>query len=100
MYKASQMVLLTGRDGTVAYGKPRHIPMTGFGDYDLVPTEEVEQDEDPAVVARRHASTMAKIAEQIKFEEGRRLERESKAGSTVHEPGCPCGFCKAGWTRA
>ena len=22
-----------------------------------------------------------------------------KAGSTVHAPGCPCGFCKAGFTR-
>jgi len=25
---------------------------------------------------------------------------DAEAGSTVHEPGCPCGFCKAGWTRA
>jgi hypothetical protein len=100
MYKASKMVLLTGRDGTVAYGKPRHIPMTGFGDYDLVPTEEVEQDEDPAIVARRHASTMAKIAEQIEFEQKCKIERESKAGATVHEVGCPCGFCKAGFTTA
>jgi|HubBroStandDraft_1064217.scaffolds.fasta_scaffold1171201_1 DNA-binding transcriptional regulator YiaG len=23
-----------------------------------------------------------------------------KAGSTVHEAGCPCGFCKAGFTKA
>jgi len=98
MYKSSQMVLLTGRDGTVAYGKPRHIPMTGFGDYDIVPTEEVEQDEDPAIVAARHERTMAKIAEQIEFE--RKCEAERKAGSTVHEAGCPCGFCKAGFTRA
>jgi hypothetical protein len=74
--------------------------MTGWGDYDIVPTEEVEQDEDPAVVARRHASTMEHIAKQIKFEEEYRLERERKAGSTVHEAGCPCGFCKAGFTRA
>ena len=72
MYKASEMVVLTGRDGTVRYGKPRHIPMTGWGDYDIVPTEEVEQDEDPAVVARRHAGTMAKIAEQIEFERSNR----------------------------
>jgi hypothetical protein len=100
MYKASKMVLLTGRDGTVQYGQPRHIPMTGFGDYDIVPTEEVEQDEDPAVVAARHERTMAKIAEQLKFEEEYRLERGSKAGTTVHESGCPCGFCKAGFTTA
>jgi hypothetical protein len=26
--------------------------------------------------------------------------REAKAGSTVHEVGCPCGFCKAGFTKA
>lgn len=90
MYKASKMVLLTGRDGTVQYGKPRHIPMTGWGDYDIVPTEEVEQDEDLAVVAARHERTMAKIAEQV--------ERE-KVGSTIHEVGCPCGFCKAGFTK-
>jgi len=25
---------------------------------------------------------------------------EPKAGSTVHEAGCPCGFCKAGFTKA
>ena len=24
---------------------------------------------------------------------------EVKQGSTVHEVGCPCGFCKAGWTK-
>ncbi len=94
MYKASKMVLLTGRDGTVQYGKPRHIPMTGWGDYDIVPTEEVEQDEDPAVVAARHAKTMEAIAKQVEFEQSR------KAGSTVHEAGCPCGFCRAGFTKA
>jgi len=39
-----------------------------------------------------------KIAEQI-------LETvfdvdDHKAGSTVHEVGCPCGFCEAGFTKA
>lgn len=24
---------------------------------------------------------------------------DKKAGQTVHEAGCPCGFCKAGFTR-
>lgn len=76
MYKASKMVVLTGRDGTVQYGKPRHIPMTGWGDYDIVPTEEVEQDQDPAVVAAQHARTMEHIAEQIEFERKQKIERE------------------------
>lgn len=43
-YKASQMVKITGRDGVVHYGQPRHVPMLGWNDYYLVPTEEVEQD--------------------------------------------------------
>lgn len=108
MYKASKMVLLTGRDGTVQYAKPRHIPMTGWGDYDIVPTEEVEQDEDPAAVAARHARTMAAITKQVDRDELQEeidswttdvLARGVKAGSTVHEVGCPCGFCKAGFTK-
>lgn len=61
-YKASQLVLITDRDGSERYGKPRHTPMTGWGDYDLVPTEEVEQDEDPVVVAARREKTLASIA--------------------------------------
>ena len=26
-------------------------------------------------------------------------ECDKKAGSTVHAPGCECGFCKMGYTR-
>ncbi len=33
------------------------------------------------------------IAEKIVDEIG------VKRGSTVHEVGCPCGFCKAGFTK-
>lgn len=126
MYKASKLVEIIDRDGNVSYGKPRHTPMTGWGDYDLVPTEEVEQDEDPVVVAARRERNMKSIAEQLELErewkakriaEGLGAERRGKvkvgagafgaaqaaadkAGSTIHEAGCPCGFCKAGFTKA
>jgi len=39
-----------------------------------------------------------RIAEQI-LETIFTVEEEPKAGSTVHEAGCPCGFCKMGATK-
>jgi len=30
----------------------------------------------------------------------RKKQEQAKEGSTVHAVGCPCGFCKAGFTKA
>ena len=45
MYKASQMIKMTGGENGVIYGKPRHTPMHNWNDYVVVPTANVEQDE-------------------------------------------------------
>lgn len=91
MYKVSELVVTTGRDGSVGYGVPRHKPMTGWTDYDLVKVAEVDFEGQTQEEFEKQA--IAKSWPHIQKE----LERE-KAGSTVHAPGCDCGFCRMGFT--
>lgn len=46
MHKKPELVKITDADGKVRYGLPRHVPMHGWTDFDLVADSEVEADEE------------------------------------------------------
>jgi hypothetical protein len=65
--------------------------MTGWGDYDRIPSSEVDFEGQSQTEFER-----ARLARDYPLIQ-KQLELE-KVGSTVHVAGCPCGFCKAGIT--
>lgn len=91
MHKVSQLVITTSRHGLVGYGVPRHVPMRGWSDFDCITVSEVDFED--KTQEEFELETIRKNYPNIQKE----LESE-KPGSTHHEPDCPCGFCKAGFT--
>jgi len=44
LYKKEDLIKITdAKTGEVRYGLPRHVPMHGFGDYDIVPSTKIEK---------------------------------------------------------